>query len=137
MVVRVCSCHGFSEVYMNIIFRSSVVIVAFGVIPFFTSQAYAGYLDVSGGWDTVPGITIPMNQRKARNVAGKCRTVQAYENMSGTSSGAMIVAGVHKTQADHVDHLTVRLYKNGRHEKSCHVHVNSKSEYKDCSCNWN
>jgi hypothetical protein len=96
------------------------------------TAAFAGYLSFSANW-TAPS-TVPMSKGAATSVVGKCPTVQTYSNMAGANNGATVVAGPHTTQADHNLHLTVRLYKNGKHEKSCHVYVGKNNAYTSCSC---
>ncbi len=91
-----------------------------------------GYIDFSGNWNRVPegeGIS----KRVARNIVGKCKEVQTFIEMPGDRSGAVIVAATHKTQSDHKSHLTVRLYKEGKHVKSCHVYVD-KGRFQRCNC---
>jgi hypothetical protein len=96
------------------------------------ATAFAGYLNFSGNW-TAPS-TVPMSKGAATGVVGKCATVQTYSNMAGANNGATVVAGPHTTQGDHNLHLTVRLYKNGAHTKSCHVYVGKNNAYTSCSC---
>lgn len=96
--------------------------------------ARAAYLDVSGNW-SAPS-TVPMSKGTALSVVSSCAAVQAYKNMAGTGSGAMIVAGPHTTATDNKVHLTVRLYKNNNHDKSCHVYVGKNNSYASCSCEY-
>lgn len=103
-------------------------------IAIFSTPIYAGYLDFSGNWDYPSDVN--MSKRKASSIASQCEAVSAYSNKAGDNSGAMIVAGPHTTETDKKLHLTVRLYKLGHHEKSCHVYINSKSQYASCNCNW-
>lgn len=111
-----------------------VAITTLLVLPLLSIEARAGYLDFSPNWSAP--ATVPMTKRKAVNIVSRCNSVSAYANKSGENTGAMVVAGPHQTKTDHVTHLTVRLYKQGRHEKTCHVHINDKRQYQDCSCNW-
>lgn len=101
---------------------------------FSCAPVQAGYLNFSGGW-TAPS-TVSMSQRTATNVVSKCKNVSTYKGLKGNTSGATVVAGPHTTQGDHKLHLTVRLYKNNHHDKSCHVYVGKNNAYSGCSCNY-
>ncbi|MDE1714919.1 hypothetical protein PWG14_20740 (plasmid) [Chromobacterium amazonense] len=112
-----------------------IVLPAIAALFLMTSHnAMAGYLDFSSNWDAPS--TKPMSKKAASNVVMQCSAVKAYYSMAGQTSGAMVVAGPHETPTDKNTHLTVRLYKNNKHEKSCHVYVNTKLEYTSCSCEY-
>ncbi|MBL0907057.1 hypothetical protein G5645_03530 [Pectobacterium carotovorum] len=104
------------------------------VFIFTSTVAHAGYLDFSSNWNAVS--TVDMSKRSAENVVKQCNTVSSYANMPGTTTGAMVVAGPHTTATDKNMHLTVRLYKNNKHEKSCHVYINTKQQYTSCNCEY-
>ncbi len=108
---------------------STLVLAAGG---FLSQLAFAGYLDFSPNW-TAPS-TESMSERKASNVVSQCRDVQTYSNLAGVTTGAMVVAGPHTTPTDNKMHLTVRLYKNNNHEKSCHVYTGKNLDYASCNC---
>ena len=99
---------------------------------FSSPLAMAGYLDFSPNWDAPS--TERMSKRSATNVVMKCKTVATYSNMAGDRSGAMVVAGPHTTATDKNLHLTVRLYKNNVHQKSCHVYTGKNLDYSSCNC---
>jgi hypothetical protein len=91
----------------------------------------AGYLNVSGNWKAP--ASAPMSKGTALSVAGSCKNISTYSNLSG-NSGATIVAGPHTSPTDSLLHLTVRLYKNGSHEKSCHVYIGKNNSFSSCNC---
>lgn len=96
--------------------------------------AHAGYLDFSGNWDAP--ATVAMSKRAASSVVSSCPAVQAYSGMAGKTSGAMVVAGAHPTPTDSKVHLTVRLYKNNHHDKSCHVYIGKNNAFASCGCEY-
>ncbi|PJG57645.1 hypothetical protein [Aeromonas cavernicola] len=96
--------------------------------------AMAAYLDFSSNW-SAPS-TQPMSKKAASNVVMQCRVVATYSNLAGDKSGAMVVAGPHETATDKKTHLTVRLYKNNVHEKSCHVYTGKNLDYSSCNCEY-
>lgn len=99
-----------------------------------SQSALASYLDFSPNWSAP--ATKPMSKKAAANVVMQCKTVAAYSNMAGDKSGAMVVAGPHETPTDKKTHLTVRLYKNNAHEKSCHVYTGKNLDYSSCNCEY-
>ncbi|MGY6037814.1 hypothetical protein [Aeromonas sp. AE23HZ002T15] len=99
-----------------------------------SQSALAAYLDFSPNWDAPS--TKPMSKRAATNVVMQCKTVAAYSNMAGARSGAMVVAGPHETATDKKTHLTVRLYKDNVHQKSCHVYTGKNMDYSSCGCEY-
>jgi uridine phosphorylase len=101
---------------------------------FSSPPAMAAYLDFSTNWDAPS--TKPMSKRAATNVVMQCKTVAAYSNMAGARSGAMVVAGPHETATDKKTHLTVRLYKDNAHAKSCHVYTGKNLDYSSCGCEY-
>lgn len=111
------------------LFATMALVFLFGSQP-----AMAAYLDFSTNWDAPS--TKPMSKRAATNVVMQCKTVAAYSNMAGARSGAMVVAGPHETATDKKTHLTVRLYKDNVHEKSCHVYTGKNLDYSSCSCEY-
>jgi hypothetical protein len=111
-------------------FCAAVGLCLFGFVP----QSHATYLDFSGNWE-VPA-TVKMSKKAAQSVVSQCRVVSNYSNMAGTRSGAMVVAGAHSTREDKNVHLTVRLYKNGNHDKSCHVYTDKNNSYASCACKY-
>ena len=95
----------------------------------------AGYLDFSGNWQSPS--TVDMSKRAASNCVSTCKTIQAYSNKAGRTTGAMVVAGPHTTDTDNKLHLTVRLYDGGNHVKSCHVYVGKNNRCNgNCSCEY-
>ncbi|MDP6925239.1 MAG: hypothetical protein R2568_05085 [Candidatus Scalindua sp.] len=95
----------------------------------------AGYLDFSTNW-SAPS-TVDMSKRSAENCVMTCKNISTYSNLSGNKSGAMVVAGPHTTSTDNKLHLTVRLYKDGAHTKSCHVYVGKNNRCDgNCNCNY-
>jgi hypothetical protein len=109
-----------------------IILTVLAAFPLFCSDAYAAYLDVSPGWK-IPQ-TVAMSEKTAISVVSECKAVSAYSNFSGKSSGSMIVAGPHPTETDAKIHLTVRLYKKGTHEKSCHVYIGKNNKFSSCNC---
>ncbi len=103
------------------------------LITIFSSSAvFSAYLDFSSNWNAVS--TIPMSKRTASSVVNSCPTVQNYAMKNGDRSGAMVVAGPHTSNTDEHLHLTVRLYNNGIHERTCHVYVDQKGNFTSCKC---
>ena len=98
------------------------------------SASRAGYLDVSTNWSAP--ATVPMSKGTALSVVSKCKSVSAYSNMAGATTGAMVVAGPHPTPTDAKIHLTVRLYKGSHHDKSCHVYTGKNNSFASCSCEY-
>lgn len=113
----------------KIFFTTMALVFFFGPQP-----AIAAYLGFSTNWDAPS--TKSMSKRAATNVVMQCKSVAAYSTMAGARSGAMVVAGPHETAADKKTHLTVRLYKDNVHEKSCHVYTGKNLDYSSCGCEY-
>jgi uridine phosphorylase len=112
-----------------------IFFASLALVFLFSSQpAMAAYLDFSTNW-SAPS-THEMSKKKATNVVMQCKTVSTYSNMAGTRSGAMVVAGPHETGSDKNTHLTVRLYKDNVHQKSCHVYTGKNLDYSSCNCEY-
>lgn len=108
-------------------------VLAFMTLLVLAISAQAGYLDTSPNWKAPE--TIPLSKKKALNAAENCKTVSYYAyKIKGRNSGAMIVAGSHPTEEDPRVHLTVRLYNNNHHAKSCHVYIDNFGSYSGCNC---
>jgi hypothetical protein len=112
----------------NLIHASlAAVVLAFSSLP-----SQAGGLNFSANWATPS--TVNMSKKVATNVVSKCNNVSTYTNLKGNTSYATVVAGPHTTPTDNKLHLTVRLYKNNNHEKSCHVYTGKNNAYASCDC---
>jgi hypothetical protein len=96
-------------------------------------SSQAGYLDFSANW--AAPATVAMSKGAAQSCVMTCANIQTYSNLAGKTSGATVVAGPHTTPTDNKVHLTVRLYKTGHHEKSCHVYTGKNNSCNgNCSC---
>lgn len=107
-------------------------LLAFLATLILAMSAQAGYLDTSPNWKAPE--TIPLSRKKALAAAESCKTVNYYAYKVKGNSGAMVVAGAHPTEEDPRVHLTVRLYRNNHHEKTCHVYIDNTGRYSGCQC---
>jgi len=103
------------------------------LITIFSSSAvFSAYLDFTA--PVLICVKYPLSKRTASSVVNSCPTVQNYAMKKGDRSGAMVVAGPHTSNTDEHLHLTVRLYNNGIHERTCHVYVDQKGNFTSCKC---
>ena len=105
-----------------------LIFLAAGLFFVASGTVKAGGVCFSRTWKLLQTNEMPKEEIQLAVMA--CETVRAYADMGGHANGATVVKGPTRKNPQ----VIVKLYKNGKFEKSCHVHINEKIIFESCTC---